>query len=153
MEDLPVIPIVFNEAAYLINDEVMDLNNKTLFWDKAGEYYYPVLFDKIEIKEYEEYEERSSKFIIDNFDSWKENPNSYFALTFGELTVAEFVNTNSYYIHLFKDKDYDFIPEAPTEEKTEKVTEAPTEKVTETETPTEAESESGSETDTTGEES
>jgi len=32
---------------------------------------------------------------------------------FKDLTVAEFVRTNSYYLYLFKDKDYSFIPAEP----------------------------------------
>ena len=114
MEDLPVIPVVFNESAYLLNEDLIDLNNKTFFFfEKASEYYYPVLFDKISVKKYEDYEEKCSKYIIDNFDEWKQNPQSYFGVMFKDLTVAEFVRTNSYYLYLFKDKDYSFIPAEP----------------------------------------
>ena len=138
MEDLPVIPIVYNQSAYLINEDLLDLNNKVLFWDKASEYYYPVLFDKMSIKEYEDYEEKCAKFVIDNFETWKQDPTSYFGLTFKDLTVAEFVRTNSNYLYLFKNKDYSFIPEEPTGSKTEEPTEETTER--ETEAATEPES-------------
>ncbi len=134
MEDLPVIPVVSNVSAYLINEDVLDLNNKVLFWDKASEYLYPVLFDKLSVKDYEKYEESCAKFVIDNFETWKNNPQSYFGSTFKDLTVAQFVRTNSNYIYLFKNKEYDFIPELPAEEATEAATEKATDPEDETQT-------------------
>ncbi len=117
MQDMPVIPIIFNEAAYLINDDLLDLNNKVLFWDKASEYYYPVLFDKMSIKDYEDYEAKCAKYVFDNFETWQLRSNSYFALTFANIDRAAFLYTNSNYYYLFKDKygveGYDWMPEKP----------------------------------------
>ena len=117
MEDMPVIPIVFNKAAYLINEDVLDLNSKT------GEYYYPVTFDKMSIKKYEDYELAVAKYICGEitikdengseikttrFDQWKQRPDSYFGSNFAGLTVQEFLYTNSNYFYLFKGKRVDW---------------------------------------------
>jgi ABC-type oligopeptide transport system substrate-binding subunit len=59
MNDMPVIPIVFNQSAYLINDKVLNLGNKVLFWETNGDYYAPVSFDKATVTNYEKYEEMS----------------------------------------------------------------------------------------------
>ncbi len=115
MKDMPAIPIIFNQSAYLINEDVLDLNNKVLFWDKAAEYYYPVSFDKAEVKDYDDYCVKCAEYIVNNFDAWKTNPASYFGdNNYAELSVAEFITQNSNYLYLFKDKDYDFLP-APAE--------------------------------------
>ena len=117
MEDMPVIPIIFNKAAYLINEDVLDLNSKT------GEYYYHVTFDKMSIKKYEEYELSLAKYICGEitvkaadgstvkttrFDQWKQRPDSYFGSNFSGLTVQEFLYTNSNYFYLFKGKRVDW---------------------------------------------
>ncbi len=118
MKDMPVIPIIFNQSAYLINEDALDLNSKILFWDKASDYYSPISFNKLEVKGYEDYCVKCAEYIVDNFDSWKTNPASYFGQkNFAELSVAEFIEQNSNYLYLFKDKDYDFLP-APAEETT-----------------------------------
>jgi ABC-type transport system substrate-binding protein len=128
MDDMPVIPIVFNEAAYLINEDVLDLGNKILFWDKASEYYAPVSFDKATIKNYEDYELACAKYVADNFEKWQANPTSYFALSFGESTFAAFAHTNSNYYYLFKGKygteGYEWIPAKPAKDATETETSA-----------------------------
>ena len=127
MDDMPVIPIVFNKAAYLVDKDVLDFN-----YNKAGEYYYPVVFDKMEIKNYEDYELAFAKYLcydaydyekdedgnyilddngekikITRFDVWKTRSNSYFA-TFADLTVQEFLYTNSNYFYLYKGKRLDW---------------------------------------------
>ena len=134
MEDMPVIPIVFNKTAYVINDDVLELNDKSLF-SNSNEYYYPVPFDKIEVKNYEEYELKCAKFIFDNFETWKTNPESYFCVTFATLSLRDFVYTNSNYFYLFKDKygvkGYEWMPEKPEKEKPQTGTEAETGDVTE----------------------
>lgn len=120
MKDMPVIPIVFNKSAYLINEDALDLGNKVLFWETAGDYYAPVSFDKATVKKYEDYEAKCAKYIADNFTKWQAVPNSYFALSFGEATFAEFAYTNSNFLYLFKDKygtdGYDWLPAKPEKE-------------------------------------
>ncbi len=120
MEDMPVIPIVFNQSAYLINDDVLDLGNKVLFWETDGDYYAPVSFDKATVKNYEDYEKKCAKYIADNYTVWQARPNSYFALNFAETSFAEFAYTNSNFLYLFKDKygvdGYEWLPAKPEKE-------------------------------------
>jgi ABC-type oligopeptide transport system substrate-binding subunit len=117
MNDMPVIPLVFNQGAYLLNEDVLDLNNKVLFWETSSEYYYPVCFDKISVKDYDEYELACAKYVYDNFDEWKTRSNSYFATNFTNISKESFVYTNSNYYYLFKNKygtaNYDWIPSKP----------------------------------------
>lgn len=121
MEDMPIIPIVFNQTAYVVNDDVLELNDKSLF-SNSNEYYYPVPFDKIEVKDYEKYELKCAKYVFENYEEWTANPKSYFCVTFAGLSLNEFVYTNSNYFYLFKDKygvsGYEWMPEKP--EKTNK---------------------------------
>ena len=116
MEDMPVIPIVFNTTAYVVNDDILELNDKSLFTN-SNEYYYPVPFDKVEIKDYEEYELKCAKYVFENYDEWTTNPKSYFCVTFAGLSLNDFVYTNSNYYYLFKDKygvkGYEWMPEKP----------------------------------------
>ncbi len=135
MDDMPVIPIVFNQSAYLINEDLLDLNNKTLFWDKVSDYYYPVIFDKISVKNYEEYELTCAKYVYDNYDEWKTRSNSYFYINFADIDRNSFMYTSSNYYYLFKDKfgeeGYEWIPQKPAKnDKTEQATEEVTEETT-----------------------
>ena len=130
MKDMPVIPIVFNQSAYLLNEETVDLGNKILFfWEEAGDYYAPVSFQKAKINNYEEYELKCAKYIKDNYSKWQARPDSYFAINFAGVSYAEFVYTNSNYYYLFKDKygveGYkDLVPKKPeTSAETESETE------------------------------
>jgi len=131
MKDMPVIPIVFNKNAYVINEDVAKLNNKVLFWDSAAEYYHPVNLQKAEIKDYEKYEAQLAKYIFDNYDKWREVPRSYFALTFSGIERDSFVYINSNYLFLFKDKygleGYEWLPKKPADDKDKQETEASTE--------------------------
>ena len=117
MTDLPVIPIVFNKSAYILNDDIIDLNNKFLFWDKTNEYYNPIIFDKISVKDYENYELTCAKYVFEKFDTWKERPNSYFYVNFSNIDRDAFVYTNSNYYYLFKEKfglkNYEWMPKKP----------------------------------------
>ena len=105
MEDLPVIPLVFNDAAYLFNSKLVKVKNKFLFWDKPTEYYYPVLFSRMKVrnKKYEAYEDTCAKFISENYSKWQQRPNSYIASMFSEISLEEFKKTNSYYLYLYKE--------------------------------------------------
>lgn len=128
MAAMPVIPIVFNESAYLINEDLLDLGNKIMFfWDKAGDYYAPVSFDKLTVKNYEDYELACAKYVFDNYDEWKTRPNSYFGVSFAEMSRDEFLYTNSNFYYLFKGKygtdNYSWMPAKPAKE-TETETEA-----------------------------
>lgn len=119
MNDLPVIPIIFNKNAYLLNEGAFDLNNKILFWNKATDYYCPISFEKFSVKNYEEYTTNLAKYVYDNFDSWKTRPTSYFGGNmYAALTVDEFITENSNYLFLFKNKEYDFITTETEEETT-----------------------------------
>ncbi len=104
MKAMPVIPIVFNKTAYLINEDLLDLGNKILFWETAGDYYAPVSFDKATVKNYEDYELKCAKYVADNYTKWQSRPSSYFALNFAEMDFANFAYTNSNYYYLFKEK-------------------------------------------------
>ncbi len=117
MTDLPVIPIVFNKNAYVLNEDIIDLNNNILFWDKTGEYYNPIIFDKISVKDYEAYELTCAQYVYEKFDTWNTRVTSYFYSNFSDMTKESFVHTNSNYYYLFKDKfglkNYEWIPEKP----------------------------------------
>lgn len=119
MTDMPVCPIVFNQSAYLLNDDTLNLNNTFLFWETSSNYYQTVSFRKMSItdKKYEEYLVTCAKFIADHYDNWRANPLSYFGSdVYKNTTLAEFADEASNYSYLFKDKDYDFVPELTTEE-------------------------------------
>ena len=161
MDDMPVCPIVFNQSAYLINEDTMDLNNKFLFWEKSSNYYQTVSFRKMSMsdKKYEEYLVTCARFIAENYDAWRTNPLSYFGSdVYKDTTLAEFADEASNYSYLFKDKDYDFVPELTTKpegettekkppETTEKPTEATTEATSETNTETGGENDTGTGTE------
>ncbi len=116
MTDMPVIPVVFNETAYLLNEDLIDLNNKSLF-SNSTEYYTPVVFDKITVKNYESYELKCAEYVFAHYDEWRTRSNSYFALNFADVDKATFVYTNSNYYYLFKDKygveNYEWLPAKP----------------------------------------
>ena len=121
MDDMPVIPIVFNQSAYLLNEDVIDMGNKILFfWEEAGNYYAPVSFRKASVKNYDEYELKCVDYIKDNYYIWQARPDSYFAISFAGISLKEFVDTNSNYYYLFKDRDVEINEtEAKTEVETE----------------------------------
>ena len=103
MDDMPVIPIVFNKSAHLINTDLLNVKDSVILKNMADEYYYPVIFDKVTVKDYEGYELKCAKFVYERFDELKKNAASYFS-TFADLSKEEFVYTNSNYFYLFKDK-------------------------------------------------
>lgn len=108
MNDMPVAPIMFNQTAYLVNEDILDLNNKVFFFfDKATDYYGTVPFAKMSIsdKNYEVYVENCKKFIEENFTAWQSNPNSYFgSSSYKELSFEKFKGENSYFAFLFEDE-------------------------------------------------
>lgn len=105
MEDLPVVPIIFNQSATLIGD--LDLNNKFLFWKKSTNYYGAETLKEIEIKSYDDYLVTCAEFLQSKFDTYKTNPLSYFGSeSFSVLTWEQFKEESSNYAYLFqKEKD------------------------------------------------
>ncbi len=103
MEDMPVMPIIFNKTAYLEGDN-LDMNNKTLFWKKSSSYYGADTLKAISVKKYDEYLEKCAAFIEEKFDTYKENPLSYFGNdTYSMMTFEEFKKESSNFAFLFKD--------------------------------------------------
>lgn len=102
MEDMPVIPVVFNKTAYLVNDE-LKTNNKTLFWKKSSNYYGADTLRYVSVGNYEDYLATCTAFLESKFDSYRENPLSYFGSeTYSVLTWEEFKEESSNYAYLFK---------------------------------------------------
>ena len=102
MEDLPVVPVIFNETAYVVN-EGLKLNNKTLWWKKSSNYYGADTLKNVEVKDYEEYLTTYSSFLESKFAEYQENSLSYFGgESYRSLTWEEFKEESSNYIYLWK---------------------------------------------------
>ncbi len=99
MEDMPSIPVVFNQYATLKN-ESLNLNNKTLWWKKNTDYYATTNFTKMVVKEYEQYLVTCEAYLAEHFDEYKTNRFSYF-YGFNNFTYEEFKNEGSNYSYLF----------------------------------------------------
>ena len=78
MEDMPVIPVVFNKSACLVNDG-LKLNNTTLWWENGSNYYVSDTLAWITVDNYDAYLVTCSNFLESKFDSYKTNPDSYFS--------------------------------------------------------------------------
>ena len=105
MEDMPVMPIVFNKTAYLVNDG-LKTNNSSLFGKKSSNYYGADTLQKIEVKDFEEYVANVASFIESKFDTYKQNPLSYFGSeTYSVLTFEEFKEESSNYAYFFKPRN------------------------------------------------
>ncbi len=103
MEDLPVVPVVFNKTATLIGDG-LDVNNKTLFWKKSSSYYGADTLQEIQAKNYEEYLDTCEAFLESKFDTYKNDPLSYFGTeTWMAMTFEQFKEESSNYAYLFKE--------------------------------------------------
>lgn len=100
MDDMPVIPVIFNKQASLKN-ESLDLKDKTLWWSKNTDYYTLTNFKKMTVKNYDEYLETCANYISEHFETFKTNKFSYF-YTFIDLTIEEFKKENSSYSYLFQ---------------------------------------------------
>ncbi len=103
MEDMPSIPVVFNQYASL-KSKTLNLKNKTLWWSKNTDYYTNTNFVKMEVKKYDEYLTLCEKFLSENFDNYKENPFSYF-YGFRDFTYDEFKAEGSNYSYLFPEEE------------------------------------------------
>ena len=101
MQDMPVVPVIFNKTATLVGDN-LKLNNKTLFWKKASNYYGADTIKYVSVKDYDEYIEAGAAFLGTKFDSYKENKLSYFANeAFMLLTFDEFKEESSNFAFFF----------------------------------------------------
>lgn len=99
MEDMPVIPVIFNQYATL-KQKNLNLKDKTLWWSKNTNYYTTTNFKKMEIKKYEDYLDVCGRFLSENFDTYKTNEFSYF-YAFRTFDVDEFKKEASNYSFLF----------------------------------------------------
>lgn len=106
MDEMPVIPVVFNKTATLINDD-LNLNNqglidKVLNQTKASNYYNAPTLRWASVDNYDEYLAKCSDFLEKRFDTYKTQPYSYF-YNYSHLTYAEFKDESTYYSHLWKE--------------------------------------------------
>lgn len=103
MNDMPVIPIVFNESATLTNDQ-LKLNNSKLFGTKGTNYYVAETFAWITVDDYDAHLDAVEAFLASKFDTYKVDTDSYFN-TFEDITWEEFKDENSNYAYLWKEYD------------------------------------------------
>ena len=100
MEDMPVMPIIFNKTACVINDGLKMNTTK-----KMSSYYSMDTLKRIEVKDFDAYVENVASFIGSKFDTYKENPLSYFGSeTYSALTFDEFKEESSNYAYFFKER-------------------------------------------------
>ena len=108
MSDMPIVPLVFNNVAYVVNED-LDLNNtKFFFWKKASNYYGADNLKLLQVDDYDAYLDTCEAFYKKKFDTYKQNPLSYFGgKNFKDLTFDQFKEETSNYSYLFKRlKDY-----------------------------------------------
>ena len=100
MEDMPVIPVVFNKSACLVN-KGLKLNNTTLWWENGSNYYVSDTLAWITVDNYDAYLVTCSNFLESKFESYKNNSDSYFS-SYAKFTFEEFKSENSNYAYLWK---------------------------------------------------
>ena len=103
MNDMPVIPIVFNESATLISDN-LKLNNSKLFGTKGTNYYVSNPLTWITVDNYDAHLDAVEAFLAAKFDTYKVDTDSYFN-AFEDITWEEFKDENSNYAYLWKEYD------------------------------------------------
>ena len=103
MEDMPAIPVVFNQYASL-KSKTLNLKNKTLWWTKNTDYYSNTNFTKMEVKKYDEYLTLCEEFLAAHFDEYKKNPFSYFN-KFSEFDYEQFKKEGSNFSYLFPEEE------------------------------------------------
>ena len=104
MNDMPVIPVVFNKSAYLVNDN-LELNNTKLFGkEKSGTYYATgATLRYATVEDYEAYLGECEKFLESKYEAYKENPLSYLGNeAFLDISWEDFKEESSYYKYLFE---------------------------------------------------
>ena len=103
MDEMPVIPLVFNKTAYVTSDDLDTNNTKFIFWKKSSNYYSADTLSQIQVGDYEEYRITCMNFLKSKFDTYKQNPLSYFGgENFKDLTWEQFQEESSNYNYLFK---------------------------------------------------
>ena len=101
MEDMPVMPIVYNKTAYMINKD-LKLNNG-IGGNKWTSYYGAESLKKMTVKNFDDYVAKVASFIESKFDTYKEDPLSYFGSdSYSVLTFEQFKEESSNYAYFFK---------------------------------------------------
>lgn len=108
MEDMPAMPIVHNQYATLISEE-LELSNKFLFWTTSSNYYSTLTLAKAYIHkdDYGSYVESCEKWVAANFD--------YYTLAYEDSVYGEDAETIEAvksalaftYLNSFKELPYD----------------------------------------------
>ncbi len=102
MKDMPVIPVVYNKTAYLVNDD-LKLNNTTLWWENGSNYYGACALRWCSVDNYDAYLKTCSDFLEKHFEEFQYNSLSYFAIeSYKHLTFEEFKEESSNYSYLWK---------------------------------------------------
>ena len=125
MEDMPAMPIIHNQHATLISED-LELANTFLFWTTNSNYYSTLIFPKAYInkKDYDAYKEKCESWVASNFDYYAyqyedsmygetdeeiEEELKFISLTylnsFKELSYEEFQLETSIYDFLFVKAD------------------------------------------------
>ncbi len=104
MEDLPVIPIIHNETATLASKDIK-WNDSFLFWTTRSTYYGEHVFNKIKIKNYDDYVAAVKEFMNeDRYETYIDIKTSYL-YTFKLFSYEEFMGEVSIYDFAFTDDD------------------------------------------------
>lgn len=108
MNDMPIVPIVFNNSAYVASEKLDFNNTRFFFWKKASNYYGVDNLKLIQVDDYDAYLDTCEAFYKKKFDTYKQNPLSYFGgKNYKDLTFEQFKEETSNYSYLFKRlKDY-----------------------------------------------
>ena len=102
MEDMPVIPVVFNKSAYLVSNK-LKLNNTTLWWENGTNYYGACSLRWMSVDNYDAYLENCSDFLESKFDEYQRNPLSYFGSeNYKSLSWDAFKEESSNYAYLWR---------------------------------------------------
>ncbi len=102
MNDMPVIPVVYNKTAYLVNDK-LKLNNTTLWWENDSTYYGQCALRWCSVSNYDAYLKNCSDFLEAHFEEFQDNKLSYLGSdAFRKLTWEEFKEESSNYSYLWK---------------------------------------------------
>lgn len=103
MEDLPVVPVLHNENTTLVSEE-LKWHDSFLFWTTKSTYYGEHVFNKLEIKDYDEYLKTVKKFMnSERFEYYIEIKTSYL-YSFRLFDFEEFKEEVSIYDFIFAKK-------------------------------------------------
>lgn len=104
MEELPVIPVLHNENTTIVSEE-LKWHDNFLFWTTKSTYYGEHVFNKLEIKDYEEYMQNVKKFVNkERFEKYIEIKTSYL-YSFRLFDFEEFKGEVSIYDFIFQDAE------------------------------------------------